>query len=234
MNRRGEDGERVNSELVVDTGFVEQRGGRTANLCFEFQRTGSCSRGGACRYEHPSAGGGGGGTAATDSRSRLASLAEARLVRGADGEITLAAAGGEAPPVEKRPRDESRKEHRRGKDKHDKHKSSKKHKHKHKQREKSRRRSSGSEESDDSPARGCAGEAAPPPPDAQLPTISDDDYFVYNKEFSWWLQSTRGTYFTALSSAAARELFAVFVAEWNSRRLPAKLYAGEVVVSGRR
>ena len=40
--------ERINSFFVVDTGFVEP----DRNTCFEFQRTGRCTKGEACRFTH--------------------------------------------------------------------------------------------------------------------------------------------------------------------------------------
>ena len=40
--------ERINSFFVVDTGFVEP----DRNTCFEFQRTGRCTKGDACRFTH--------------------------------------------------------------------------------------------------------------------------------------------------------------------------------------
>ena len=53
MDRRDRDRdrgppERVNQFFVVDTGFVEP----DRNTCFEFQRTGRCTKGEACRFSH--------------------------------------------------------------------------------------------------------------------------------------------------------------------------------------
>ena len=73
----------------------------------------------------------------------------------------------------------------------------------------------------------------PPGPEVEMEPISEDDYFLKNHEFAAWLKHARDTYFTDLMAEEARKLFKVFVAEWNSRRLPAKLYEG-VTVAGRR
>jgi Zinc finger C-x8-C-x5-C-x3-H type (and similar) len=41
--------ERINPYFVVDTGFVAPSRG---NVCYEFQRSGRCSKGAACRFTH--------------------------------------------------------------------------------------------------------------------------------------------------------------------------------------
>jgi hypothetical protein len=174
-------------------------------------------------------------------------VAEARLVRDADGALTLEAV--EPSRLDKREREvghEERKKVRassdvspaacsdfscaqRHKEEKAKHKS---HKHKsHKSHKRSRR-----SDSDDSGDPKVSAVSALPllAADATIPTLSADDYFIRNVEFSWWLQQTRATFFTQLPGSEARALFNSFVADWNARLLPAKLYAGEIAISGRR
>jgi hypothetical protein len=77
--------------------------------------------------------------------------------------------------------------------------------------------------------------SAPPGPDVNIETISDDDYYLKNREFAAWLRRDRGAFFTDLRAEEARRAFATFVEEWNNRRLPAEFYEeGGIVASGRR
>lgn len=74
-------------------------------------------------------------------------------------------------------------------------------------------------------------------PDAtvEIPTITEDDYYLKNKEFSMWLQHTHKTYFTDLLAADARVRFGEFVNVWNERGLPGTFYEdGGIDLSGRR
>lgn len=65
--------------------------------------------------------------------------------------------------------------------------------------------------------------------------LSSDDYFLRNIEFSSWLRSTTGQFFTELTSQEARQQFEHFVARWNARQLPARYYVeGGITASGRR
>lgn len=73
----------------------------------------------------------------------------------------------------------------------------------------------------------------PPGPEVEVEPITEDDYYLKNHEFAAWLKQARGTFFTDLLAEDTRRLFKEFVAEWNARRLPAKLYEG-VTVAGRR
>ena len=61
---------------------------------------------------------------------------------------------------------------------------------------------------------------------SQVNSISEDDYFAKNAEFTTWLKEQRQLFFNDLSAEETRRLFAEFVEAWNARRLPAKLYAG--------
>ncbi|CAA6668599.1 unnamed protein product [Spirodela intermedia] len=56
--------------------------------------------------------------------------------------------------------------------------------------------------------------------------ISNDDYFSKNNEFSTWLKEEKGTFFSELSSEAARELFLSFVKQWNRQKLNPRYYEG--------
>ena len=77
--------------------------------------------------------------------------------------------------------------------------------------------------------------SAPPGPDVKIEAISDDDYYLKNREFAAWLRRDRGAFFTDLRAEEARRAFATFVEEWNNRRLPAEFYEeGGIVASGRR
>lgn len=60
----------------------------------------------------------------------------------------------------------------------------------------------------------------------QFKEISNDDYFSKNNEFSTWLKEEKGTFFSELSSEAARELFLSFVKRWNRQKLDARYYEG--------
>ena len=69
----------------------------------------------------------------------------------------------------------------------------------------------------------------------RIEAISDDDYYLKNREFAAWLRRDRGAFFTDLRAEEARRAFATFVEEWNNRRLPAEFYEeGGIVASGRR
>ncbi|XP_078433563.1 splicing regulatory glutamine/lysine-rich-like protein isoform X1 [Wolffia australiana] len=56
--------------------------------------------------------------------------------------------------------------------------------------------------------------------------ISKDDYFSKNNEFSTWLKEEKGTFFSELTSEAARELFLSFVKLWNKQKLDSRYYEG--------
>ena len=62
--------------------------------------------------------------------------------------------------------------------------------------------------------------------DVQAGQLSEDDYFSRNPEFSTWLVAEKGRHFNQLTAEESRELFAKFVSRWNSKKLPAKYYAG--------
>jgi hypothetical protein len=75
----------------------------------------------------------------------------------------------------------------------------------------------------------------PPKPDARVEPVSEDDYYLKNREFSVWLKHERSVYFTDLLAADARAAFKDFVKAWNARALPATFYKeGGVSASGRR
>jgi hypothetical protein len=74
-----------------------------------------------------------------------------------------------------------------------------------------------------------------PGPDASVEPVSEDDYYLKNREFSVWLKHERSVYFTDLLAADARAAFKDFVKAWNARALPATFYKeGGVSASGRR
>ena len=76
---------------------------------------------------------------------------------------------------------------------------------------------------------------SPPGPDALVEPVSEDDYYLKNREFSVWLKHERSVYFTDLLAADARAAFKDFVKAWNARALPATFYQeGGVSASGRR
>jgi hypothetical protein len=76
---------------------------------------------------------------------------------------------------------------------------------------------------------------SPPVATDAIDLISEDDYYLKNKEFSVWLRHVHGKYFTDLLSKDARERFTDFVREWNARKLPNTFYReGGVNVTGRR
>jgi hypothetical protein len=130
-------------------------------------------------------------------------------------------------------RKEEKKRHKDAKKHKDKDKDKDKDAKKRRRRSRSRSRSSSSSSSSSDDAGAPA--AADAPPDASFPVvpISEDDYFLKNHEFSAWLRATRGVFFTALLAADARAAFRDFVAAWNARALPRRLYEG-VQVTGRR
>ena len=75
----------------------------------------------------------------------------------------------------------------------------------------------------------------PPGPDARVEPVSEDDYYLKNREFSVWLKHERSVYFTDLLAADARAAFKDFVKAWNARALPATFYKeGGGSASGRR
>lgn len=53
-------------------------------------------------------------------------------------------------------------------------------------------------------------------------------------QFSEWLHVERGQFFNELSSEDTRALFKDFVAAWNARQLPARIYMGVADASLRR
>ena len=61
---------------------------------------------------------------------------------------------------------------------------------------------------------------------AQINTISEDDYFSRNKEFTTWLKEQRALFFNDLTAEDTRRLFLEFVEAWNGRKLSAKYYTG--------
>ena len=72
-------------------------------------------------------------------------------------------------------------------------------------------------------------------PDVAIETISDEDYYLKNREFAAWLKHDRGVYFTDLSAAEARTAFKSFIVEWSERQLPMKFYEEDgIVATGRR
>ena len=76
---------------------------------------------------------------------------------------------------------------------------------------------------------------SPPGPDVRVDPVSEDDYYLKNREFSVWLKHERSVYFTDLLAADARAAFKDFVKAWNARALPATFYKeGGVSASGRR
>ncbi|KAK9830029.1 hypothetical protein WJX72_009298 [[Myrmecia] bisecta] len=83
-------------------------------------------------------------------------------------------------------------------------------------------------------------EDGPPPdntplePSASIATINEDDYFAKNPEFSTWLRDERGQFFNELSADETHALFKDYVKAWNSRKLPARHYAGIVGSAMRR
>lgn len=234
--------ERINPYLVVDTGFTAPSS--SGNVCFEFQRSGACSKGAACRFAHgsddsgPAQGrsGGGGGFPPPGGGSFGGLLppggpkpwlsSTASVVRCADGSVQLAEAdarAGAKPPADDH---RSAKKHKKSKDrdreKGDKHKKHHKSHKKHKRRSRSRSRSESSSSDD----------VAVP---SSVPQLTDDDYFQRNHEFSSWLRSSRGVFFTDLKAVEARALFTAFAAAWNARQLPGKFYVeGGIHVTGRR
>ena len=180
-----------------------------------------------CRYSHPAVGGG---------PARVAPpTEEVRLVRGADGALELASA--KPPAKESETQDKKRRRHHKEKKSHREEKESrhgerKKEKHrKHSRRERSTSDSSGgrAERADSESEASLLPPGAPPPP-----LLTQDDYFLRNIEFCFWLRREGKGYFTELSSTEARRLFVDFCGAWNARSLPRKVYAGEVTISGRR
>lgn len=73
-----------------------------------------------------------------------------------------------------------------------------------------------------------AQQPAEPPYDGPIEPISKDDYFTKNAEFAAWLKDSKGVFFSEQSTEQNRAAFDEFMAAWNGRRLPARLYRGEV------
>jgi len=70
-------------------------------------------------------------------------------------------------------------------------------------------------------------ENVPLPGGQAIESITADDYFVKNPEFSVWLTFAHGKYFNDLESSETRALFAgEFVPAWNARKLPKRFYDG--------
>ena len=230
--------EKINPWLVVDTGFTAPSS--SGNVCFEFQRSGTCSKGAGCRFAHGSdvsvpVQGGGVQPASRPGDAKPWLSSSASVVRCADGSIQLAEPEPGAVQKPQHRGDEHRREKKHHKsskdrdrekdDKHKKHHHKEKHHKKHKKRSRSRSRSEGSSSEEE--------EAVPVP--ATVPQLTDDDYFLRNHEFSSWLRSSRGVFFTDLTAGEARALFAAFAAAWNARQLPGKFYVeGGITVTGRR
>jgi len=226
----------VNAFFVVDTGFTAS--GPGDNTCFEFQRTGRCSKGDACRYSHAAPAGAAGG------RAKPWLAAGAALVRGADGEVTLAAAASPSPaapaPLERddkaarRARRRERKEAKKARKDAKKGRSKEGKSDRGGRESRKRRRESGSGSSEEESEE----ESAP----AEVAPLDAGAFFERNHEFALWLREGRsrdpalpkGTFFTALSAVAARAAFSEFVEAWNGRRLPRRFYDGGLVVTGRR
>ncbi|KAL4420354.1 hypothetical protein ABPG77_006161 [Micractinium sp. CCAP 211/92] len=129
-----------------------------------------------------------------------------------------------------------KKDHKKGKkDKKEKHKKQTKKHSKDKDREKERllkeaKRFLKQKLKDGDPAAGGRQQAQHPPEppyDGPIQPISKDDYFTKNAEFAAWLKDTKGVFFSEQSTEQNRAAFDEFVAAWNARRLPARLYKGE-------
>ncbi|KAL4419943.1 hypothetical protein ABPG75_007041 [Micractinium tetrahymenae] len=73
-----------------------------------------------------------------------------------------------------------------------------------------------------------AQQQAEPPYGGPIQPISKDDYFTKNAEFAAWLKDSKGVFFSEQSTEQNRAAFDEFVAAWNARRLPVRLYRGEV------
>lgn len=56
--------------------------------------------------------------------------------------------------------------------------------------------------------------------------LSNDDYFSKNNEFATWLKEKKKVFFSDLTSESARELFSVFVKDWNAQKLESRYYEG--------
>ncbi|CAK7355435.1 unnamed protein product [Dovyalis caffra] len=61
---------------------------------------------------------------------------------------------------------------------------------------------------------------------SEVHKLSNDDYFSKNNEFATWLKEKKKMFFSELSSESARELFSVFVKDWNAQKLDSRYYEG--------
>jgi hypothetical protein len=62
------------------------------------------------------------------------------------------------------------------------------------------------------------------PPPSSYPTLTEDDYFTRNPEFSLWLRQQKDIYFNDLDTATAHRLFTDFIYLWNKGLLSGKFY----------
>ncbi|CAL8471137.1 g10679 [Coccomyxa elongata] len=88
---------------------------------------------------------------------------------------------------------------------------------------------------------GDAGDTAGPQEDNEplekgtvIETLTEDDYFRKNAEFSEWLRVERGQFFNEMTTEETHALFSDFVIAWNGRKLPARYYRGIADASLRR
>ena len=75
--------------------------------------------------------------------------------------------------------------------------------------------------------------SAPPGPDVKIEAISDDDYYLKNREFAAWLRRDRGAFFTDLRAEEERAL----APSWRSGTTDAYQRSSTrrgIVASGRR
>lgn len=112
------------------------------------------------------------------------------------------------------------KKHKKEKSKKDKHKKSKKEDKRVKEAKKFLKQKLKGQNAED------ADDIKPVDRDTQINTITKDDYFAKNAEFTAWLRDEKGKLFNDMDADATRALFDDFVEEWNGRKLYAKYYAG--------